>query len=190
MTASALKVPDRISWALGLLEVSADDRVLEFGCGPGLAVAALCERLGPNGRVTAIDRSETAVGQCRALNVAQVAAGRVDVRKADLAGLDAEHASFDKALGINVNLFWTTAAEAECKVLSRVLRPGGRLLLVYESPSPGGARDIGRPIAERLERFDFNTKVALGPTGSMVAVAARLRDAPGRRTRRANGGPA
>lgn len=190
MTASALKVPDRIAWALGLLEVGADDRILDFGCGPGLAVAAMCERLGPAGRVTAIDRSETAVGQCRALNVAQVAAGRVDVRQVELGGLEVEPASFDKALGINVNVFWTTAAEAECRVLSRVLRPGGRLLLVYEGPGGGPARDVGRPISERLERFDFTTQTALGPNGSMVAVIARLRDTADRRTRRTNGTPA
>jgi SAM-dependent methyltransferase len=189
MTASALKVPDRIAWALALLEVGADDRILEFGCGPGLAVAAMCERLSPAGRVTAIDRSETAVGLCRSLNVAQIAAGRVDVRQVELAGLAAEPASFDKALGINVNVFWTTAAEDECRVLSRVLRPGGRLLLVYEGPGGGPARDVGRPIAERLERFDFTTQVALGPNGSMVAVTARLRDSPGRRTFRTNGSP-
>lgn len=50
--------------------------------------------------------------------------------------------SFDAAFAVNVNLFWTGPADLELAVLARVLRPGGRLHLLYDSP--GGSASDGR----------------------------------------------
>jgi len=60
MGRSAERVPDRISWAIELLDVSSADQVLEIGCGPGVAMALVCDRLS-GGRITGIDRSATAI---------------------------------------------------------------------------------------------------------------------------------
>jgi SAM-dependent methyltransferase len=171
---SSAKVPGRVAWAVELLDVAPDDRILEFGCGGGVAVSLIGDRLS-GGQVTAIDRSATAIERTRRRNAEHLAAGRAMVHRADLAGFDAPPAWFDKAVGINVNLFWTTDAETECRLLARVLRPAGTLHLVYEGPPSGGTPDVGPDIAGTLGRHGFAAHVTVHPTDPMVAVTARRR---------------
>lgn len=70
-----MRVPDRISWAVELLDIAPDDQILEFGCGPGVAVRLVGDRL-DTGCITAIDRSATAVQRTRDRNADHIAAGR------------------------------------------------------------------------------------------------------------------
>jgi SAM-dependent methyltransferase len=128
------RLPERLVRAVELLDVGAEEHILEVGCGPGVAAALVCERLG-RGRLTAIDRSSTAIERARKRNTAALAAGKLDLRRINLADLEpAGGERFDAILAVNVNLFWTGPAEAELTVLARTLRPGGRVVLVYETP--------------------------------------------------------
>ncbi len=168
----ATKVPKRIAWAVELVDPGPADRILEVGCGPGVAVALVCPRL-PVGRVTAIDRSAKAIERARARNAEQVAAGRAVFEQVDLAGFHCEPDQFDKAFAVNVNVFWTTAADRECAVLARVLRAGGVLRLFYDMPLEGSTGDLARGIAAKLTRHGFTTEVTGGPSG-MSCIAGWL----------------
>lgn len=162
-------VPSRIAWAVELLDVGPDDRILEVGCGPGLAVSLVADRL-EGGRVTAVDRSAVAVERTLARNAHHVAAGRAEVHRRELAAIDAEPSRFDKALAVDVNVFWTHPADAECAVLARVLRPGGSVWLVFGGPGDGPVRDVGPRVAAALGRHGLTTEVVRHATGSMVCV--------------------
>src|SRR5688500_7109770 len=67
---------ERNRWAVELLDVQPNERVLEIGCGPGVAIAALASRV-PEGLVVAVDHSEVMISQTRRRNTAAVDAGRV-----------------------------------------------------------------------------------------------------------------
>jgi protein-L-isoaspartate O-methyltransferase len=69
-------VPERVRWAVETLSVRPGDRVLEIGCGSGLAAALICERL-VEGRMLAIDRSPIQIERARRRNEAHVASGRL-----------------------------------------------------------------------------------------------------------------
>ena len=150
-------VPDRIRWAVDLLDPQPDERLLEVGGGPGVSAALVCERL-TTGVLVAADRSATAIARTRARCAEHVASGRLQLRQQSLAELDLPDASVDTAFAIDVNVFWTTDARAELAVLRRVLVPGGRLAVLYGSASPqgGGLRSrVLDPVAEAVHRAGF-----------------------------------
>jgi hypothetical protein len=48
-------VPEQVRWAVEVLDPGPEVRLLEIGCGPGVALSLICERL-VGGRIVAIDR--------------------------------------------------------------------------------------------------------------------------------------
>jgi ubiquinone/menaquinone biosynthesis C-methylase UbiE len=69
----------RNEWAVSLLGVRPDDRVLEIGCGPGLAIREL-GRIAHAGYVCGIDHSEVMLRQARRRNADGLRRGIVDLR--------------------------------------------------------------------------------------------------------------
>jgi ubiquinone/menaquinone biosynthesis C-methylase UbiE len=114
-------------WITDLLEVGPDDRVLEVGFGPGLAVERNAARA-TRGLVAGVDHSELVVR--KALRRAGRAAreGRVDLRVGSVEKLPFPDAGFTRAMALNSLQFWPSA-EAGLRELHRVLAPGGRLVL-------------------------------------------------------------
>lgn len=148
-----MKVPDRVRWALSVVDPGPADRVLEIGCGPGVAAALICDRL-ETGHLLAIDRSPVAVQRTADRNASHVDAGRLEVRQSALDDLEVPAASLDKAFCVNVNLFWVRDPAAELTVLRRALRPGGILYILY-GDGPTGEDRVTPVIVEAMERNGF-----------------------------------
>ena len=79
----ASKPSERFVWAVDTLALDAADRVLEVGCGHGVAVSLVCERL-TSGRITAIDRSKKMIEMATRRNREHVAGGRAVLKTAAL----------------------------------------------------------------------------------------------------------
>ncbi|WP_448627185.1 class I SAM-dependent methyltransferase [Geodermatophilus sp. URMC 64] len=165
-------VPPRIAWAMELLDPRPDDVVLEVGCGPGVAAVLVCARL-TTGRLVAVDRSAVAVERTTRRNAGAVADGRLTVLRAELAELDLPAGSVDAAVTVNVNLFWTADPARELAVLRDVLRPGGRLLVLYDRGPAGADRRIGA-VAEALRAHGFaDVEVVRAAAGAGVRAVRR-----------------
>lgn len=148
-------MPERIRWAVESLDVQPDERLLELGCGGGVAVSLVCEQLA-GGTITGIDRSPLQIERAARLNAACVAAGKATFLVADLEATPAPERAFETIFAINVNHFWTRPESAAPEALARLLVPGGRLELFYETPSPARTASIETILRKCLadEPFD------------------------------------
>lgn len=159
-----MPVPERLRWAVDTLAVRPDDRLLEIGCGRGVAVALVCPLL-TEGRITAIDRSATAVEAARRRNAEHVASGHADLRLGTLEALELPGHRFDKIFAVNVNHFWVRDASAELRLLRGLLAPGGALHLFYEPPSASRATELTAKLHPVLTGHGFTvTTITHGPT--------------------------
>ena len=158
-------------WAAELLAPQPRERLLEIGCGNGVAAQLLCPTLS-GGDMLAIDRSATAVSRTIRRCTDFVADGRLRVEQSDLSELRVDTASFDAALAINVNVFWTTSAERELAVLRGALRPEGRLVLVY-GQGPGSVDDRQAKISQHLRAAHFIVTATYSEDAGHAVIAVR-----------------
>lgn len=149
---SPRRPPERLLWTVELLGIRAAEHLLEIGCGPGHAVALVCERL-TTGTITAIDRSAIAVARARSINADCVAAGRARIEQQSLTEA-ALGRRFRKAFAANVNAFWTAPAPS-LDALRRLLDPAGSAFLVYEPPDVRRLRELKVSLPARLEEHGF-----------------------------------
>src|SRR5262245_8870791 len=90
----------RNAWAVSLLDLQPDDRVLEIGYGPGLAIREL-SRIAHAGYVCGVDHSELMLRQASRRNADAIRHGVVDLRLGSVDALPAFDAAFDKILAVN-----------------------------------------------------------------------------------------
>ncbi|WP_166518229.1 class I SAM-dependent methyltransferase [Candidatus Blastococcus massiliensis] len=163
-------VPDRVRWAVELLDPAPTEEILEIGGGPGVSAALICDRL-TTGRLLAVDRSAVAIERTLRRNQPHLASGRLAVCQCALDALAEPPATFDRALALDVNLFWVRDATPELEVLRRLLRPGGRLLVLYGATSPAGAERVLGPVAAGLRGHGFVDVTTVVADAGMGATA-------------------
>src|ERR687888_392255 len=138
----------RNRWAVQLLEVQPTDRVIELGCGPGVAVAALATRA-TRGLVVGVDHSQVMIRQARRRNRAAIRAGRVRLIHTSVESLSVSDGPFNAALAVNTVGMWPDPT-ARLRELARLLRPGGRIALVSQPRCPGATAATSAAAADRL----------------------------------------
>ncbi|MBM0104373.1 class I SAM-dependent methyltransferase [Steroidobacter sp. S1-65] len=114
------------------LDIQASDRVLEIGCGHGLAAGMVCERL-RSGCLVAIDKSKKMIDAAVRRNHAHVASGRAQFHVTDVVDYKPGRRKFNKIFAVRVGLFHRDPSLAR-SLLEPWLAPGGKIVLVYDEP--------------------------------------------------------
>ncbi len=137
----APRISNRIACFVGALPLVPGLRVLEIGCGPGVAAREVCRRVG-SGFVLAIDRSARAIDSAVAGSKAEIVSGRLRFRQVaveDFELLPGEQ-PFDIAFAMRVGALNGRHPNMEQRALERLraaLKPTGRLFI-----------DTGHPLRE------------------------------------------
>ncbi|MDF2763087.1 MAG: rebM11 [Rhodospirillales bacterium] len=141
----------RNDWTVQLLEIAPGDRVLDLGCGPGLALTAAAARA-TAGRVVGIDHSPVMIEQARA-RVRKLGLERqVELRLGGVEALATLPGPFDKILSVNVVQF-VPDQPGLLALFHRLLAPGGRLATTYMPRQRGATAADARQMGAELEKL-------------------------------------
>lgn len=143
-------------WTIEHMDVRGRQRVLDVGCGGGMAVKLLSRRAA-QGFVAGVDYSMEMVEQAARRNLSAIARGRVEVRHGDCSQLPYEDASFDQVCAIETFYFWPDPLGGLAEAY-RVLKPGGQVAITLEMSREAAddpsltQRFFGRRFTERSQR--------------------------------------
>ena len=115
---------ERLRRIIDALDVQPGERVLEIGCGHGVAITYLLER---GARVTAIDRSPKMVAAAARRNPG------AELIVAGLEDVDLGERRFDAILAVRVGLFRQEPERAQA-LAARWLAPRGRIVAAFDEP--------------------------------------------------------
>ena len=156
------------SLAVSMAGIKLGDRLLVVGCSDPVLLARLAVKTGLTGRAHAVDADEHTVA--RAAEIALREGALVETSVSPLAALPLEAGGFDVAVARDV--LAQVPAETRPAVLGeirRVLRPGGRCLLIDSSRRSGlaGSKAQYAPAAA-LEAAGFKASRVLAERDGLI----------------------
>lgn len=164
------KINERFLWALELMDLNSSDVILEIGCGTGVLAELMAEKL-TKGKLIAIDQSEAMISKakkkCERFR-------NIEFLNTEFLKINYPPESFDKIVSFNVNFFWKNPGE-ELKLISRLLKPKGRLYIFYQAPYDIDLK-ISDPVVEILKSNSFGIRdrilKKLKPVSAICIVAS------------------
>ncbi len=119
------------AWTISLLDIKADDHILELGFGAGRAIE-LAATQAVNGHVAGIEHSQTMVRSASYRNAKAIKAGRVTLYQGDLNTLLFADSQFDKVFSIQTLYFWSNPQHILAEIF-RVLKDGASFVVVLST---------------------------------------------------------
>lgn len=112
--------------ALDHLQLQNGDRIADIGCGPGVHIKHMLERVGPEGRVVGIDTSQERLAVAREMLRDDVERGTIRLVEGDLHALDASLGPFD-VVWMSMVLHHEDVPVDVVSGLREMVAPGGRI---------------------------------------------------------------
>ncbi|WP_343307401.1 class I SAM-dependent methyltransferase [Chitinophaga niabensis] len=142
-----MKINERFTWAVDVLDIKPSGHLLEIGCGAGILVEQIGGRL-TKGTITAVDSSAAMIKIATRKNIANAR-----FITSDFASVELPDKTYDKVLAFNVNFFWKDPS-AELALIRKCLKRNGKLYVFYQAPY-----DItiaaAKPIEEMLRSHGY-----------------------------------
>ena len=135
-------------WGLSHVQIEERFTILDVGCGGGRTASKLAA-IAVAGTVEGVDYSEGSVAASRAYNAGLIAAERVAIVKASVSQLPFEENKFDLVTAVETQYYWPNLT-GDMREILRVLKPGGKLVVIAESYKGGRMDFIEGPLMRLL----------------------------------------
>lgn len=139
---------ERNYWAVDLLNLQPQDRVLEIGFGPGVAMRKM-SAIVTQGTVFGIDRSEVMLSQASRRNREGIAHGRVRLFLGSVSALPEFGGKLDKVIDVNSFQFWDKPVDY-LKALREKMASGGAIAIAHQPRKPGATDADADQAAEKF----------------------------------------
>jgi SAM-dependent methyltransferase len=139
-------------WGLGQVVLEKQFTMLDVGCGGGKTIDKLAT-IASEGMVYGIDYSAVSVDVARRTNKRWIEMGHADVRQGSVSHLPFPDDTFDVVSAVETHYYWPNLVE-DMREIRRVLKPGGRLVVIAETYSGRRFDALYRP-AMRLLRAAY-----------------------------------
>jgi len=147
------ELPKKDYWAtpfaeslLTKLDLSPGATILDVMCGDGIPAFYLAHRVGPTGRVTAIDIHESQLTRARAFQGPHFP--WLEFRSGDVRNLPLDLGQFDRITGNIAFMFFRPNRRTALQQLTRFLNPGGQIVLTF--PSRGTFDSLWKRIDQEM----------------------------------------
>jgi ubiquinone/menaquinone biosynthesis C-methylase UbiE len=117
-------------WGLKHISIGRHDTILDVGCGGGRTVGKLAA-MAPQGKVYGIDHAEQSVAAARRANARLEATGRVEIRQGSVSQMPFADDMFDLVTAVETHFWWPDLPN-DMREVFRILKPGGRLVIIAE----------------------------------------------------------
>ena len=175
---------DLAEWAFSIIPEISPKKILDIGCGGGMAISLLAKKF--NSKMCGIDISDESVRMTEEYNAELIRSGRLSVSKDSVSEMPFRNGTFGLVTAIETYFFWPDLANDLLEV-GRVVTEGGYVLIVSEVyPHPDfNERNKGmiasygmnivsnREMAEMLEDAGFEVETIEVEKNNWVAFLGR-----------------
>jgi SAM-dependent methyltransferase len=135
-------------WGLPYVSIEKNYTILDVGCGGGGTVHKLA-CIAVEGKVYGIDLSEDSVKVSSRTNKQFIKMGRVEIQNCSVSCLPFSDNMFDLVTAVNTYYYWPDLVN-DMKEILRVLKHGGKLVILGEGYKGGKHQDRNRKFLEAM----------------------------------------
>ncbi len=154
------------NWGLKHVLIEEHYTILDVGCGGGGTVHKLAG-IALEGKVYGIDLSEASVIVSRRTNKQFIKMGRVEIQNSSVSCLPFSDNMFDLVTAVNTYYYWPDLV-SDMKEVLRVLKPGGKLMVLGEAYKGGKHYSRNRKFLEVMGVATYHSVRELSELFSMA----------------------
>lgn len=149
-----MKINARFTWAIETMAVKPDDRILEIGCGQGVAVSLIAPML-QSGHIVAVDQSRAMISMAMNRNKPFADTKKAVFCEGKFADVVLPGTTFTKIFAFNVNVFLKPSIPEWRKIKDRMARQA-RFYLFYQTPPETAEQAIRQHAARASQQLLSN----------------------------------
>ena len=135
-------------WGLSHVSLERHFTMLDVGCGGGKTISKLAAAANA-GKVYGIDYSAASVAVARHTNRQRIQTGQVDIRLGSVSQLPFPDSTFEIVTAVETHYYWPNPVE-DLREILRVLKPGGRLVVIAEAYRSRPSDVLVQPVMKLL----------------------------------------
>jgi SAM-dependent methyltransferase len=135
-------------WGLTHVKIDESSTILDVGCGGGRTIEKLAA-MAHSGKVYGVDYAKGSIAASCAKNAQLIQARRVEINQASVSKLPFPDGKFDLVTAVETQYYWPDPVNDMREIL-RVLKAGGKLVVIAETYKKGTYNALQRPVMKLL----------------------------------------